>query len=129
LILQEPDASTWTVQPESRDWLRMKDAVLRAFQIGGGFFNAGLKLPHLLHDLRFENTSFRSACLKISGDHPYKRVLSQFAQSLKPRILEHGLLENSDYDQILERINAIAQKRETTMTSFTTVQAWARKPA
>lgn len=129
IAVQEPDAAAWGYYPESLEWERLKDVILAAFRSGGGDFNAGRRTYGMLRRAGLEDVQMKAAVVALQGRHPYKRVPVQFAASLRQRILEAGILKESELDQLIRDCERIAADPETVMTSFVVTQVWGRKPS
>ena len=41
VVLQEPDSASWSLYPASEPFDHLKSAILTAFRVGGGDFDAG----------------------------------------------------------------------------------------
>lgn len=129
IAVEEPDASAWGYYPASRQWERLKGAILAAFRSGGGDFDAGRRTYSMLRGVGLEDVQIRAAVVALPGQHPYKRVPAQFAASLRRRILEAEILKESELDELVRDCERLAADPETVMTSFVVTQVWGRKPA
>ncbi len=129
LAIQEPDASCWQCHPPRPAWDRLKSAILAAFERGGGDFNAGLRTYALLHQAGLQDLQVRAAVLALQDRHPYMRLPIQFANSLRQRILDSGLLTASELADVLAACEQIAQDPATWVTTPIVTQVWGRVPA
>jgi SAM-dependent methyltransferase len=128
IAVEEPDASAWSYYPPSRQWVRLKEAILAAFRSGGGDFDAGRRTYSMLRGIGLEDVQVRAAVVALAGRHPYKRVPVQFAASLRKRILEAGILKESELDELVQDCERLAADSDTVMMSFVVTQVWGRKP-
>ena len=129
IAIQKPDASSWTCLPPRPSWDRLKKAILEAFALGGGDFNAGRRLYAMLRVAGLKDVSLRAAVQALLGGHPYLRLPVQFATSLRGRILDANLMSSSELDEAVPECERIAVDPEISGLTFTVVQAWGRAPA
>ena len=128
IAVEEPDASAWGYYPASQQWERLKETILAAFRSGGGDFDAGRRTYAMLRGAGLEDVQMSAAVVALPGRHPYKRVPVQFAASLRRRVLEAGLLKESELDELVQDCERLAADPDTVMTSFVVTQVWGRKP-
>jgi SAM-dependent methyltransferase len=127
IAIQEPDASCWNVAPPNGSWSTLKAAILAAFRAGGGDFDAGCRTFGMLRTAGLQEISQRNAVLAATGHHPYKRLPLQFAASLRPRILDGGLLSEAQLDSCLSEVTAVADDPASVMTTFIVTQVAGQK--
>jgi SAM-dependent methyltransferase len=129
MALQEPDASSWTFCPAHPTWEKFKEALLGAYNAGGGNFNAGQRTYGLLRQAGLENVQIRAAVVALPPTHPFLRAAIQFATSLRQRIVEGGFLTETELDEAIEACEASAQDSGTCGLSFLVTQVWGWKPS
>ena len=129
VAIQEPDASCWNVAPPNPSWSGLKAAILAAFRAGGGDFDAGCRTFGILHAAGLERITQRNVVLAAYGHHPYKRLPLQFATSLRSRILNGGLLSETQLDAYLSDVAVVADDQASVMTTFIVTQVAGRKAA
>lgn len=127
VVIQEPDAISWNCYPTHPAWVRLKGAILTAFERGGGDFNAGQRTFGMLRQAGLEEVQIRAAVIALQDKHPYKRLPIQFATSLRKRILEAGILSESELDNAIAECEQVAGDPETMVLSFIVTQVWGRK--
>ena len=127
IAIQEPDATSWNCYPAHPAWKQLKEAILRAFERGGGDFNAGQRTFRMLHDLKLNDVQIRAAIVALQDQHPYKRLPVQFATSLRKRILDAGILGESELDHLMTECEQLADDPETIVLSFIVTQVWGCK--
>jgi ubiquinone/menaquinone biosynthesis C-methylase UbiE len=127
VAIQEPDATPWNCFPSSKAWDRLKAAILGAFRLGGGDFNAGQRTHSMLHDAGLRNVEMRAAVKALHNAHPYMRLPIQFAASLRPRILEGGLMTEAELGSAIAECEEVLQRPHTSVLSFIVTQVWGRK--
>ncbi len=128
IAIQEPDATPWNCYSAHPAWERLKGAILAAFVRGGGDFNAGQRTLGMLRRAGLQDVQIRAAVIALQDQHPYKRLPIQFATSLRKRILDAGLLSESELDATIAECEQIASDPETMVLSFIVTQVWGRKP-
>jgi SAM-dependent methyltransferase len=127
IAIQEPDASCWNVAPPNESRSRMKRTILAAFRAGGGDFDAGCHTFGMLLAAGVKRVSQRNAVLAVTGQHPYKRLPLQFAGSLRRRILDGGLMSETELEACLSDTAVIAQDAASVMTTFIVTQVSGQK--
>lgn len=127
LAIQEPDATPWNCFPSSKAWDRLKAAILEAFRLGGGDFDAGQRTYGMLHDAGLRNVEMRAAVIALHDAHPYMRLPILFATSLRSRILEGGLMTEAELDGAIAECEEMLQRSQTSVLSFIVTQVWGRK--
>lgn len=127
MAIQEPDATCWSCYPEHPAWTRLKDVILAAFARGGGDFNAGQRTFAMLRHAGMRNIRIRAAVVALQDEHPYKRLPIQFATSLRKRIVDAGLMSDSELDAAIAECEQVAADPSTIMLSFALTQVWGQK--
>lgn len=128
VAIQEPDATSWNCYPPRPAWDRLKRAILTAFLRGGGDFNAGQRTFGMLRRAGLENVRIKAAVVALQDQHPYKRLPILFANSLRKRILDAGILNETELDKAIAECEEMASDSETIVQSFTVTQVWGVKP-
>jgi ubiquinone/menaquinone biosynthesis C-methylase UbiE len=127
VAIQEPDATCWNCFPHHQAWDRLKQAILAAFEQGGGDLNAGQRTYGMLRNAGLEDVHIRAAVIALQNQHPYMRLPIQFATSLRQRILGAGLLSEAELDASLAACEQLASHPETSVLTFIVTQVWGRK--
>jgi len=86
LVLEEPDSASWHFNPPAEATERLIALVHEAFAAAGGDFDAGRRLPALLHARGLE-PALDAHVVALPAGHPYLRLPLQFAASLEQRLL------------------------------------------
>lgn len=128
LVLQEPDSSSWSLFPETASFDNLKAAILRAFRMAGGDFDAGRKLLRLLKMHGARDTASRAEICTLEHGNPYLLLPVQFSKSLEPRLLNGGVKADS-LEQWRHDVESTTKDPDCFGLTFTLVQAWGRKPA
>jgi SAM-dependent methyltransferase len=128
VVLEEPSSCSWKCFPSSAGFDRLKGAIVKAFEVGGGDFEAGEKTLDLLHGAGLEQVQARAFAPVLTDRNPYMRSAIQFATSLRSTILEHQILTEFDLDSAIQDLDRAIARRGTWMISFMVTQAWGRAP-
>jgi SAM-dependent methyltransferase len=126
VVLEDPDTGSWHFNPPAPATDRLIELILEAFKAAGGNFDAGRELPALLRAHGLE-PQLRAQVYALPPAHPYLRLPLQFARSLEPRLLKLVSVDK------LNSLRAAADEELSDSvrwgTTFTLIQAWARRPA
>jgi SAM-dependent methyltransferase len=123
LVLEEPDAGSWHVNPEAPATAALIELLLRAFRVAGGDFDAGRSLPALLHEVGVE-PQLHAQVIALEPGHPYLRLPLQFANALRARLVT---LAGAEWvATLLAACEQELARPGTWGTTFTLVQAWGR---
>jgi SAM-dependent methyltransferase len=128
IAIQEPASAAWACYPPSEEWDRLKSAILEAFRRGGGDFDAGRRTFGMLRDRGAGEVRIRAAVVALPPGHPYLRLPVQFANSLRPRILEGSIMDATMLDETIAGCERVAADPRTVGLSFVVTQVWGRKP-
>jgi SAM-dependent methyltransferase len=125
LVLEDPETGSWRENPLAPSAARLRALIVESFARAGGDFDAGRRLPEYLRVIGVE-PSIRAECLALEPGHPYLRLPSQFAASLRPRLL--ALIDDGELDRLIAAADAELAAPARWGTTFTLVQAWGRVP-
>jgi SAM-dependent methyltransferase len=125
LVLEEPDSSSWRVNPDAPSMRALCDAIIESFKLAGGNFDAGRELPGLLRAAGLEPV-ITAHVVALDARHPYLRLPLQFATSLRSRL--ETLLGQQELDALLQRAESELSRPGTWGTTFTLVQTVAVVP-
>jgi SAM-dependent methyltransferase len=120
VVLEDPDLSSWRVNPDSPAIHRLIQLIEQGFRAAGGDFNAGRSLPALLRSVQLQ-PSVRAHVVALDPGHPYLRLPIQFATSLRPRLQQ--LLPAGELDELVRQAEAELARPDTWGTTFTLIQA------
>jgi SAM-dependent methyltransferase len=122
IVLEDPDSSTWTFEPEAPACERLIDLIVGAVKTGGGDFDAGLRGAALLAGVGIE-PKVRRTVLALPPEHSYMRLPVEFAEKLRPR------LDGDDLDELIRTAEAELASPRRVGRTFTLVQTYGRAPA
>jgi SAM-dependent methyltransferase len=126
IVLEDPDHSTWTFEPDAPATGRLVHMIVEAFAAAGGDFDAGLRGAGLLAGAGIE-PRVRRTVLALPPEHPYLRLPLEFAQSLRPQLLE--LEAEPVLDALIAEVEAELASPRRVGRTFTLVQSYGWAPA
>jgi SAM-dependent methyltransferase len=122
IVLEDPDITSWRVNPDAPAVQRLVDLIEEGFRAAGGDVNAGRELPSLLRRLGVE-PRLDAHVVALSPGHPYLRLPLQFATSLRPRL--EALIGKVDLDDLVRQAELELNRPGTWGITFTLIQAHA----
>jgi SAM-dependent methyltransferase len=125
LVVEDPDSSSWHFNPPAPAAQRVIDLLKAAFSAGGGDLDAGTSLPQLFVDWGLAPQT-RAHVIALPPGHPYLRLPLQYAESLRPRLVQ--LIDGEELDDLLDAAEAEIADGTRWGTTFTLIQAWGRSP-
>jgi SAM-dependent methyltransferase len=121
IVVEDPDISSWRVNPEAPAVQRLIDIIAEGFRVAGGNLNAGRELPSLLRRLGVE-PSINAHVVALPPGHPYLRMPLQFAISLRPRL--ESLIGSNGLDDLLGQAEQELDRPGTWGTTFLLIQTF-----
>lgn len=118
LVIQELDHSpdSWLCYPENESVNILRELFITLVKKMGGDPLAGRKLYGLLVDESFDTSvECYSPCLMM-GHEPHCSLGWRIADSLKPMILQHGLLNEKEYDRLFYDLKELSRKKGSFVT-------------
>lgn len=122
IVLEDPDFSTWRLNPDAPAVKRLIDLIKEGFRAAGGNLDAGLELPSLFQSLGIKSCLDTHVATLPPG-HPYLRFPLQLATSLRPRL--ETLIGKAELDELMRQAELELRRADTTGTTFTLIQAYA----
>jgi SAM-dependent methyltransferase len=127
VAMQEPVANTWRCYPARPAWDRLIQTIATALGRAGGDLSAGQRTYRLFRRAGLEDVRVRAAVVALQDAHPLMRLPVLLAGALRRQILEGGLLEEAELDDMLRACETSALDGETFVTSFLVTQVWGRR--
>ena len=124
LMLEEPDMSSWRVNPPSPNVTRLIELIGLGFKAAGGNFDAGRELPALMQGTGIQ-PRLRAEVIALESRHPYLRLPLQFARALRTRL--EAILPASELDALIAGAESELSRPDVWGTTFTLIQASGRK--
>lgn len=128
LAVQEPDNTAWTFYPPDPRWDRFKAILIAAFALRGDI-DIGQRTYAMLRSLGLSDLHLRAAVVALTPQHPYMQMPLMALAALRPHILQHGLAQPDELDDLVAYVTEAAHNPEVVQLSFITTQVWGRKPA
>ncbi len=129
IATEEADDCTYISYPPQPAWERLKALTFAAFERGGGDSNAGRRMYGILRHAGLEEVQSRAAALALPAGHPFRQWPIESTMATRPRTREWGLMEESEWEQLVAECARIANDPNTFLVSFMTIQNWGRKPS
>jgi SAM-dependent methyltransferase len=125
LVVEDPDMSSWRINPAGAAVHELIGLIERGFEAGGGNFNAGREIPALLRSVGLE-PKVTARVVALEPGHPYLRLPLQFAAALRARL--EALTSPAHLGTLLEAAAAELSREGTWGTTFTLIQSCAIEP-
>jgi len=126
ILIEDPDTSSWRVNPEAPAVRRLTDLIREAFRAAGGNLDAGRELPSLLRQLGFK-PKIDAHVVALPPGHPYLRLPLQFAASLRSRL--EDLVGTAALEELLRKAEDEINRPGAWGTTFTLVQTFFSVPS
>jgi SAM-dependent methyltransferase len=125
LVLEDPDTSSWRINPDSPAVQELISWIERAFRAAGGNLSSGRELPALMRDAGLE-PRVAARVVALEPGHPYLRLPLQFAASLRARL--ESLVDRVDLENLIARAEVELSREGVWGTTFTVIQVHAIVP-
>jgi ubiquinone/menaquinone biosynthesis C-methylase UbiE len=122
LVLEDPDWSSWRLNPPAPALEQLIALAIEAFQRWGDA-EAGRTNPALLRAFDIE-PHVRAEVIALPSGHPYLRLPLQLAAGLMPRLLQ--LTDAADIERLLDQAATELAEPGRWGTTFTLQQSWGR---
>lgn len=126
LVLEEPETSSWRLNPRAPAAERLIELVREAFARAGGDTEVGRRLPERLRGLGAEPT-IDAHVLALPPRHPYLRLPLQFTAALEQRLLT--LVSAAELETVRSKAEAELADPTRWGTTFTLIQAYGTSAA
>jgi SAM-dependent methyltransferase len=128
LAVQDVDAISWTCEPPHPAWDRLLLAVVTVWREGGNPF-IGRQLPGLLRALGLIDVGVDAHVRVWRPGDLYQTMLLHFADLFREKVVERGLLTESELVELVEKLRAHLNDPGTIVLHWLFCRAWGRKPA
>jgi SAM-dependent methyltransferase len=118
VVIQELDHSpdSWMSHPHEDCVDMLREAFVTLVRKSGGDPLAGRKLYKMAVAESLDATVECYAPCLMMGSEPHCTLGWRIADSLKPMILQHGLMKESEYDRMFKDLRALANKKDSFVT-------------
>jgi SAM-dependent methyltransferase len=118
MIIQEVDHSpdSWLCYPEHESVDTLREIFVTLLKRSGGDPLVGRKLYKMMTDESLEvDVECYSPCL-VMGREPYSSLGWRVAESIKPLILQQGLLSEKEYKELQSDLRQLAKRKDSFVT-------------
>jgi SAM-dependent methyltransferase len=126
VVLEDPDSSSWTFEPEAPASDRLIALIVEAVSAQGGDFDAGTRGAALLAGIGIE-PKVRRTVHALPPEHPYLRLPLQVAERLRPQLA--ALAGEDALDELIGTAGIELASPRRVGRTFTLVQTYGRAPA
>jgi ubiquinone/menaquinone biosynthesis C-methylase UbiE len=128
VAFHEADAVTHVCDPPLEAWTRLREVLQRYAELIGIDLFVGRRLPRLLREAGLVDVRVRPIVYVDGNGHPRRRVLSDFVDNLRERLLAHGLIARAELDDLQAALRRHLDDPATRVVSHLFVQAWGHTP-
>jgi ubiquinone/menaquinone biosynthesis C-methylase UbiE len=126
---QEADAEQALCYPELPAWDRLRELFRAGFERSGANLHTGRRLGELYRQAGLEQVDVVVHAPVYPAGHSRRTVLPDLVRSLHPRILELGLSDERELNDLDQAVRAHLADPRTLVLSHLLVVAWGRKPS
>lgn len=126
VVSQESDWTTWKCYPSQPAWTKIRDSMIKFYEIKGGDINAGLRTYQLFYRANLADIRVRSAIMAMPIGHPYRSDMVKFAMVEKSNILNAQILTEVEFDASIQACNRIIDDPSVIIYSYALTQVWGR---
>ncbi|MCB1514444.1 MAG: methyltransferase domain-containing protein [Hyphomicrobiaceae bacterium] len=126
IALQEPDGSTLNCYPLHPSWDKLKAALLGAFSGVGADLELARKLYHVVCKSGLSDVQYRPFIVGVRPMDAMVDYLPSTVQSLRATVLKLGLLDESEFPDVLAQCREHLARPGTAFTMYTVAQVWGR---
>ena len=128
VVSQESDWTTWKCYPQQPAWNKIRDAMIRLFEINGGNINAGMRIYHVFRESGLVDINIRSAIMAMPVGHPYRDGLIKYALVRKKEIIGAEIVLEKEFDVSINKCERIVKDPEIIIFSYSLTQVWGTVP-
>jgi hypothetical protein len=129
VAFHEADAVAHVCDPPLAAWTRLRALLNRYAELNGIDVFVGRRLARLLREAGLVGVRSRAIVHIDEPGHERRRLLWNFVENLRERLLDQGLIGRHELDALQEQLERHLEDPDTVVVSHLFVQAWGRKPA
>jgi SAM-dependent methyltransferase len=126
---QEPDCEFTLCYPSIPAWDRLHELFRTSFSRSGADLFMGRRLTELYRNAGLDEIEVVSYAPLYPAGHSRRTILPDLLRSLRPMVLELGLSDEQELDEVDRAVREHLADPHTVVMSHLLVVAWARKPA
>lgn len=128
LACHEPDVIAVCHPPHSA-WDRLCEVFFDVFHQDGADPHIGRSVAKMCHDAGLLDVGVQVQADAYPIGHPRRTVLLEHVRSLTPKILDRGLLDERELDDLHRAASEHLSDARTVVVTLLMFQVWGRKPA
>jgi ubiquinone/menaquinone biosynthesis C-methylase UbiE len=125
----EADGEYALCYPALPAWDRLRELFRTSFSRSGADLHTGRRLTELYRQAGLEKIDAAVRAPTYPAGHSRRTLMADLVRSLRPRILELGLSDERELDDVDQAVRAHLADPRTLVLSHLFVMAWGRKPA
>ncbi len=129
VLLQEPDTTVRICYPPHPAWAQMAELFQTVVERDGADSSIGRQLPTLLREAGFVDIGVEARADIYPPGHTRRAILPDLVQSLRPIILEQGLLTQTELDALDRAVRTHIDNPHVLVLPGLAFLAWSRKPS
>lgn len=128
VALHEPDSTTQRCDPPHPAQTRLLQLLNTYAELNGIDRSIGLRVPRILQDAGLVDVSVNPLVHVYPPAHGRRMLLVEFVENARTRILDKGLIGQSELDELIAALKIHLQDPRTLVVSSLFIQAWGRVP-
>jgi SAM-dependent methyltransferase len=127
VLLQEPDLAGRICYPPIPEWDRLLEVFVEAFERDGADLHVGRRLPTLLREAGLVDVGVEARADIYPVGHTRRTIRADLARSLRPVILEQGLVDEAELDRLDGAVRSHLANPDVLVVPHLYFLAWGRR--
>jgi SAM-dependent methyltransferase len=128
VAFHEADSSSQRIEPPHPAQDRLLELLARYAAMNGIDRSIGLRVPRMLREAGLTDLRTNALIHAYPPGHARRMLLLDFAENARARLLEKGLVRESELDELTRALRRHLEDPGTLVISSLFLQCWARKP-
>ena len=128
VALHEADWAPHVCDPPLPAWDRLNQALVRYSEAKGMDLYIARRIARMLRNAGLIDVQVHPLIHIYGHDHSRRPIFLQFVNNLRERIVEEGLISDSEFAECTASLQRHLANPETLVVSHLFIQAWGRKP-
>jgi SAM-dependent methyltransferase len=124
----EADLEYSLCYPPLAEWDRLHELLLVGYSRAGAAHSVGRRLTELYRNAGLEQIGMQSHAPAYPADHTRRTIIPDLVRSMRPRILQSGLVGEHELDDLDRAVRAHLNDPRTVTIPCVLIAAWGRKP-